>query len=119
MNNAGYPRPVDVERGTNGQVKLGNVARWLRGEGEVPSIAKLRAVGELLGVPILEMQVAAGLITAQEAGFEDDPKPPAPRPTLEDLIRESPDYSPEMKEAMAALLTAARDEDKRQQTGKR
>lgn len=116
MNNAGYPRPVDVERGTEGEVKLGVVARWLRGVGEAPSIPKLRAVGELLGIPLLEMQVAAGLITAAEAGFEDDPSPPPPRPTLEDLVRASPDYSPEMKDAMSALLVAARDEDKRQQS---
>ena len=115
MNNAGYARPVDVERGTKGEVKLGVVARWLRGEGEAPSIAKLRPVAELLGVPLREMMVAAGLITAVEAGFEDDPTPPAPRPTLEDLVRASPDYSPEMKDAMSALLAAARDEDKRQQ----
>jgi transcriptional regulator with XRE-family HTH domain len=119
MTNAGYPRPIDVERGTSGEVKLGVVARWLRGEGEEPSIRKLRPVAKLLGVRLLEMMVAAGLITAAEAGFEDDPSPPAPRPTLEDLVRASPDYSPGMKDAMSALLAAAREEDKRQPSGKR
>ena len=116
MTNAGYPRPADVQRATDGEVDQGVVARWLRGEGQEPSIRKLRPVAQLLGVRLLEMMVCAGLITAVEAGFEEDPSPPAPRPTLEDLIRESPDYSAEMKNAMVALLTAAREEDKRQQS---
>jgi transcriptional regulator with XRE-family HTH domain len=114
MTNAGYPRPVDVQRGTNGEVEQGVVARWLRGEGQEPSIRKLRPVAQLLGVRLLEMMVRAGLITAVEAGFEEDPSPPPPRPTLEELVRADPAYSSEMKEAMAALLAAAREEDKRQ-----
>lgn len=118
MTNAGYPRPVDVQRGTNGEVEQGVVARWLRGEGQEPSIRKLRPVAQLLGVPLLEMQVAAGINTAAEAGLETDPTPPPPRPTLEDLVRASPDYSPEMKEAMSALLAAARDGDKQRQGDK-
>lgn len=119
MTNAGYPRPIDVERGTSGEVKLGVVARWLRGDGEEPSIRKLRPVAELLGIRLLEMMVAAGLVTAAEAGFEDDPAPPPPRPTLEDLVRASSDYSPEMKDAMSAILAAARKDDKQQLSGKR
>jgi len=119
MENAGYPTGADVERGTEGEVDKGVVYRWLRGEGQAPTIAKLRPVAKLLGIPLLEMMVAAGLITAAEAGFEDDPKPPPPRPTLEELVQESPDYSPEMKNAMSALLAAAREEDRRQQGAKR
>jgi transcriptional regulator with XRE-family HTH domain len=115
MTNAGYPRPVDVERGTSGEVKLGVVARWLRSEGEEPSIRKLRPVAKLLGIPLLEMMVAAGLITRVEAGFEDDPAPPARRPTIEDGIRESPTYSPAMKDAMLSLLAAVREESDREQ----
>jgi hypothetical protein len=116
MENAGYPTGVDVERGTDGEVDKGVVYRWLRGEGQAPTIAKLRPVAELLGIPLNEMMVAAGLVEPHEVGLGDVPKPPPPRPTLEDLVRESPDYSPEMKDAMAALLAAAREEDKRQQS---
>lgn len=114
MTNAGYPRPIDVERGTNGEVKLGVVARWLRGDGEEPSIRKLRPVAKLLGIPLLEMLVASGLITAVEAGFEDDPTPPPRRPTIEDDIRGNPGFSPEMKEAMLSLLAAVREEAERE-----
>jgi hypothetical protein len=119
MINAGYPRPVDVQRGTNGEVDQGVVARWLRGEGQEPTIRKLRPVARLLGIRLLEMIVRAGLLTAVEAGFEEDPSPPPPPPTLEELVRASPDYSSEMKDAMAALLAAAREEDKRQQSSRR
>lgn len=115
MTNAGYPRPIDVERGTSGEVKLGVVARWLRGDGEEPSIRKLRPVARLLGIPLLEMMVAAGLITRVEAGFEADPVPPTRRPTIEDDIRESPQFSSQMKDAMLGLLAAVRDEADREQ----
>lgn len=115
MENAGYPTGADVERATQGEVDKGVVYRWLRGEGQAPTIAKLRPVARLLGIPLMEMLVAAGQVTTAEAGLERDPTPPPPRPTLEDLIRSSPDYSPEMKDAMSALLAAAREEDKRQQ----
>lgn len=118
MENAGYPTGVDVERGTQGEVDKGVVYRWLRGEGQAPTIAKLRPVAELLDIPLNEMMVAAGLVAPHEVGLADNPKPPAPHPTLEELIQASPDYSPEMKDAMSALLAAARDEDKRRQSTK-
>ena len=53
------------------------VSRWLRGLNQ-PDVPNLRRVGPVLGVPLLELIVAAGHVTQDEAGLRDAPRPPAP-----------------------------------------
>ena len=53
------------------------VSRWLRGLNQ-PDVPNLRRVGPVLGVPMLELIVAAGYLTLEEAELRDSPEPPAP-----------------------------------------
>ena len=53
------------------------VSRWLRGLNQ-PDVPNLRRVGPVLGVPMLELIVAAGYLSLEEAELRDAPRPPAP-----------------------------------------
>jgi transcriptional regulator with XRE-family HTH domain len=53
------------------------VSRWLRGLNQ-PDVPNLRRVRPVLGVPMLELIVAAGYLTLEEAELQDAPEPPAP-----------------------------------------
>lgn len=53
------------------------VSRWLRGLNQ-PDVPNLRRVRPVLAVPMLELLVAAGHVTLEEAQLRDAPEPPAP-----------------------------------------
>lgn len=53
------------------------VSRWLRGLNQ-PDVPNLRRVRPVLGVTMLELLVAAGHLTLEEAQLRDAPEPPAP-----------------------------------------
>jgi transcriptional regulator with XRE-family HTH domain len=53
------------------------VSRWLRGLNQ-PDVPNLRRVRPVLGVPMLELIVAAGYLSLEEAELQDAPRPPAP-----------------------------------------
>jgi transcriptional regulator with XRE-family HTH domain len=53
------------------------VSRWLRGLNQ-PDVPNLRRVRPALGVPMLELIVAAGYLTLEEAELRDSPEPPEP-----------------------------------------
>ncbi len=52
------------------------VSRWLRGLNQ-PDVPNLRRVRPVLGVPMLELIVAAGYLSLEEAELQDAPEPPA------------------------------------------
>lgn len=52
------------------------VSRWLRGLNQ-PDVPNLRRVRPVLGVPMLELIVAAGYLSLEEAELQDAPVPPA------------------------------------------
>jgi transcriptional regulator with XRE-family HTH domain len=53
------------------------VSRWLRGLNQ-PDVPNLRRVRPVLGVPMLELIVAAGYLSLEEAELQDAPEPPTP-----------------------------------------
>jgi transcriptional regulator with XRE-family HTH domain len=53
------------------------VSRWLRGLNQ-PDVPNLRRVRPVLAVPMLELLVAAGHVTLEEAQLRDAPEPPEP-----------------------------------------
>ena len=53
------------------------VSRWLRGLTQ-PDVPTLRRVRPVLGVPMLELIVAAGYLSLEEAELQDAPRPPTP-----------------------------------------
>lgn len=53
------------------------VSRWLRGLNQ-PDVPNLRRVRPVLGVPMMELIVAAGYLSLEEAELQDAPEPPAP-----------------------------------------
>ena len=53
------------------------VSRWLRGLNQ-PDVPNLRRVRPVLGVPMLELLVAAGHLTLAESQLQDAPEPPIP-----------------------------------------
>lgn len=65
-------RASDKEKGVKPLV-LSSVTRWLRGE-TVPSVDACRILATVLNVPILEVLVAANIITRDEAQFDDAPR---------------------------------------------
>ena len=53
------------------------VSRWLRGLNQ-PDVPNLRRVRPVLGVTMLELMVAAGYLSLEEAELQDAPQPPGP-----------------------------------------
>ena len=53
------------------------VSRWLRGLNR-PDVPNLRRVCPVLGVTMLELMVAAGYLSLEEAELRDAPQPPGP-----------------------------------------
>lgn len=107
MENAGLPTAQDLSDATNGIVKRNTIYRWLRaeyqgGEGEL-SNRLLRATADALGVPVLHMYVAAGQLSAKEAGLEEDPSPPPPPRTTEEAIAADPRLTKRGKETLLYL----------------
>jgi transcriptional regulator with XRE-family HTH domain len=51
------------------------VSRWLRGLNQ-PDVPNLRRIRSVLGVPMLELIVAAGYLSLEEAELQDVPEPP-------------------------------------------
>lgn len=112
MDAAGV-RPQDVETATGGDVRMSTIYRWLRAEGDDGvelSWKRLRAVGDVLNVPPLDMAVAAGLLSAEEAGYARNPPPPVRR-SIEDEIRVDPRFSPRRREALIALIEELSEEE--------
>ena len=109
MTAAGYPRAVDVERGTGGEVAQGVVGRWLAGTGQSPTIGKLRPVARLLGIPLADMMVAAGLVEPHEVNLDAVPNPPEPL-TVEDRIRADPRIREDRKELLIQFLETLTEE---------
>jgi len=76
------------------------ISRWLRAT-TVPDLASLRPLQEPLGRNLRELAVAAGHMTAEEAGLDELPAAPAPLvlDTAEQEIRDA-GLPPEIEEAL-------------------
>ena len=105
MDAAAPPTPADVQRAAqaNGlDVDQNLVSRWLRGEmKQAPTVAKLRPVADVLGIPLNEMMVGAGLVSPAEVGLDRPPRPPM---TLEQRMRADKRLTPGKAEIMIRLL---------------
>lgn len=71
----------------HGGVSDSDVSRWLRGA-TTPSIEKLRAIAPALRLRLLDLVVAAGHLTPDEAGLEGPPPQPAPPVWSPEAIRD-------------------------------
>lgn len=103
MADAKIPTVAVLSRETGvSQTVLG---RWVNGQlAKPPEVPTLRKVVPVLGVPLLHLMVRSGIITPTEASMTDLPQPPGPRPTLEDDIRNHPDFDDDSKAALIHLL---------------
>jgi transcriptional regulator with XRE-family HTH domain len=117
MNSAGYRNVAELSRASGiGEPVLN---RWLSSRTQ-PTIELLRPLVDAIHVPLLQLLVVAGRMTAIEAGLAQDPSPPGPPPTVEDEIRSDPYLSDDKKDAMIAMLRVLRSEyDDRDSTRKR
>lgn len=108
MNSAGFKSVAELSRASG----IGEpvINRWLAGKAQ-PTIELLRPLVPVIGVPLLDLLVAAGRMTAVEAGLEHDPSPPGPPPTIEDEIRGDPYLSADKKDALIGLLAVLRSEN--------
>jgi transcriptional regulator with XRE-family HTH domain len=111
MDAAGLPTSADVQRAAQAaglDVDQNLVSRWLRGEmKQPPTVAKLRPVATVLGIPLNEMMVAAGLVTPDEVGLDRQPRLPA---TIEERMRADKRLTPGKAEIMIQLLHEFREE---------
>lgn len=99
MRSAGYPTPAALARASGLTGSL--ISKWLNGS-HAPTIKTLRQVAGPIGVPLLELVVAAKILTVEEAGLETEPSPPQPA-DVETLIQNSP-MSDEAKAIVAAEI---------------
>jgi hypothetical protein len=77
------------------------VYRW--SQGVEPDMKSIRRVAEALGRPVIDVLVAAGYVSAEEAGGHV----PAPRSySLIDGLNLDTTYSPEIREALRQVLDA-------------
>lgn len=110
MRATGFDSNSDLARETG--VPDSVISRW-RTSGTTPSIAQLRRLGPALQVSLLELLVAAGHLTSDEAGVSSfSPAVRVPR-TTRDAIREDPALDDDLRhlltlqyEAMLALAKA-------------
>lgn len=89
-------RPADASRASG--VSASIISRWLDGQMD-PGVENLRKFAEAVDVPILEAFVAAGYLTAEEAG-----QPPAPAADPADL--NTMDLLEEIRTRIASHLDA-------------
>jgi transcriptional regulator with XRE-family HTH domain len=114
MRATGFDSNSDLARETG--VPDSVISRW-RTSGTTPSIAQLRRLGPALQVSLLELLVAAGHLTSDEAGVPSfSPAVRVPR-TTRDAIREDPALDDDLRhlltlqyEAMLALAKARADD---------
>lgn len=76
--------PADLARAAG--ISHTRLTRWR--EGQAPSVDAARAVATAFGVPLLTVLVAAGLLTAEEAGQQSVSPPDPQRLTDEQLAAE-------------------------------
>lgn len=75
MRVAGYPSAVSLSRATG--LSESAISKW-RADMATPTIPILRQLEPTLGVPLLELVVAAGHLTWQEARLDGPIGPPEP-----------------------------------------
>lgn len=75
MASAGYTRASDLAKASG--VKHPVISRWMDGT-SLPDVASLRRLVKPLGVPLLELMVAAGHLSPQEANMKAAPRKPVP-----------------------------------------
>ena len=110
MDSRGFRSSSELARASG--VPDSVISRWRSGA-SVPSLVQLRRLQGPLQVPLLTLLVAAGHLSAQEAGAELPPDPePRPRDTR-DAIRRDPGLSDDLRhlleiqyDAMLALAAA-------------
>lgn len=82
------------------------VSRWRTGS--VPKVAAMRAVADALGVSLVDVLVAAGVLDKREVG-RDAATPPAP--TIDAAIANDPSLHPRLRQTLRDLVDAWRSVD--------
>ena len=107
MTHARVPNAAELSRRSG--ISESQISRWLRDVG-APDIETLRKVGKPLRRPMLEMLVAAGHITQQEAQMKDAPTVPD-APQTRQAILDDPALSPAVRAMLLAAYDAATSEE--------
>lgn len=109
MNATGFGSNSDLGRATG--VPDSVISRW-RTSGTTPSIAQLRRLCPALQVSLLELLVAAGHITAEEAGVTGFTPAVRVARSTQDAIRHDPTLDDDLKHLLSlqydAMLALAR-----------
>lgn len=88
-------------------VNESQISRWLRGVGS-PDLSNLRRISPVLRVPVLQLMVAAGHLTPEEAKLRDV-KPPTAPPVRRGISTDGLD--PEQEKALEALVETMRSQN--------
>lgn len=109
MQATGFEANSDLARATG--VPDSVISRW-RTSGTTPSIAQLRRLQSALQVSLVELLVAAGHISAEEAGVTAFTPPVRVARGTRDAIRHDPELDDELKHLLEvqydAMLALAR-----------
>ena len=110
MRATGFGSNSDLAKATG--VPDSVISRW-RTSGTTPSIGQLRRLGDALQVSLLELLVAAGHLSADEAGVTTFSPAVRVARSTRDAIRDDPDLDDDLRhlltlqyEAMLALARA-------------
>lgn len=94
------------------------VNRWLNGKA-VPTIDALRKIAPHLHLPLRILVDRAGIMSAEEMGFDGDLAPPTGNHSLEDELRADPRIRDDQKEPLIQLLRTLFEEDPESRTSVR
>jgi transcriptional regulator with XRE-family HTH domain len=101
MDYARIPNAAELHRRSG--ISESQISRWLRDQG-APDIETLRKVAKTLRRPVLEVVVAAGHLTSEEARLQDAPTVPEPVGSRDAILTDQA-----LSEAGRAMLLAAYD----------
>lgn len=83
-------------------VTISVITRWRAGS--IPQIDGCRALAAAWGVPILDVIIAAGILTVDEAQWKDRPTPEQQRLANVQAVLDDPNTPPALRDLMSTVL---------------
>jgi transcriptional regulator with XRE-family HTH domain len=103
MHEVGLPTNRELARASG--VPESVISRW-RNQAVTPSVEQLRRLRQPLQVPLVELLMRAGHLTAEEAALEDRPAPVPVRLGVAEAMEADPDLPEDLRSLLLAQYRA-------------